>query len=69
MNFDSSAVKAEAFDFDLNSMVFLKSVKHPLENATFGSTVHSGVNRMPVTIFLRKASPFASMLDNIKHRI
>jgi hypothetical protein len=49
MNFDNRTVQSHGLDPDAHDLLLLQLREDPIENAALGPTIHSGVDRVPVS--------------------
>ncbi len=48
MHFDCGAIQRDRFNPDLNDLLLLQRSKDSIQDSTFGPTIHTGVDGMPI---------------------
>lgn len=69
MHLDDRAVHGNGLDLDADDLFVLQLLKHPVEHAPLGPSVHTGVDRMPVPEARGKPSPLADVLRHVQDRV
>jgi hypothetical protein len=69
MNLDDGAVYRKSIDFETDHLLLLQSFENLVKHAVFAPAAHAGVYAVPLAESAWKSPPFASMFEDVQHRV
>ena len=69
MHLDNGTVQTPRLDLDAHELLMLQFLEEAIENASFGSSVHARIDRVPVAETLREAAPLAAVVRDVQDRV